>query len=131
MKVAVPFAKNVLAPLEMMALSSSIDAGIQMKIRASGMTTLIITNKEVNDMMKIIKAFDDSGVLLKDVTKTIKNKTKEQRGGLLEMLLGSLGASLLGNILAGKGIVIAGYGNKKLQKEQGIVRASYGSRMNI
>ena len=131
MKVAVPFAKNVLAPLEMMALASSIDAGIQMKIRGSGMTTLIITNKEVNDMMKIIKAFDDSGVLLKDVTKTIKNKTKKQRGGLLEILLGSLGASLLGNMPAGKGIVIAGYGNKKLQNGQGIVRASYGSRMDF
>ena len=59
-------------------------------------TTLIISNEEMNDLMKIIQALENSGVLLKGVTKTFKNETKEQKGGFLRMLLGTLGASLLG-----------------------------------
>ena len=61
-------------------------------------------------MLEIVKALEDSNILLKGVTKKIKNKTKEQKGGFLRMLLGTLGASLLGNVLAGKGIVRAGSG---------------------
>ena len=79
----------------------------------------------MNDMMKIVQALEDSNIWLKGVTKTVKNETKEQKGGFLGMLLGTLGASLLRNILAGKGIARAGYGNKK---EKGIVRASYASK---
>ena len=67
----------------------------------------------MNDIMKISQALEDSSILLKRVTKTIKNKTKEQKGGFWSMLLGTLGTSSLGNILAEKGIVRAGYGNKK------------------
>ena len=67
----------------------------------------------MNDIMKIAQALEDSSILLKRVTKTIKNKTKEQKGGFWSMLLGTLGASSLGNLLAEKGIVRAGYGNKK------------------
>ena len=63
--------------------------------------------------MKIVQALEDSNILLKEVTKTIK-RTKEQKGGFLSMLLGTLGASLLGNILAGKGIVRAGSGRRSL-----------------
>ena len=63
--------------------------------------------------MKIVQALEDSNILLKGVAKTIENETKEQKGGFLNMLLGTLGASLLGNMLAGKGIVRAGSGNKK------------------
>ena len=74
----------------------------------------------MNDTMKIVQAIEDSNVLLKGVTKTIKNEAKEQKGGFLSMLLGTLGASLLGNLLAGKGIVRADSGNKK---GKGIVRA--------
>ena len=77
----------------------------------------------MNDIMKIVQAFEDSNILLKGVTKTIKNETKEQKGGFLSMLLGTLGASLLVSLLAGKEIVRAGSGNKK-RKE--IVRAGYG-----
>ena len=66
----------------------------------------------MNDIMKIVQALEDSNILLKRVTKRIKNETKEQKGGFLSMLLGTLGANLLGNILAGKGIVRAGYGKK-------------------
>ena len=61
---------------------------------------------------------------MKRVTKTIKNETNEQNGGLLGMLLGTLGASLLGNMLIRKEILMAGYGNKK---RKGILRAGYGS----
>ena len=75
--------------------------------------------------MKIVQALEDSNILLKGVAKTIENETKEQKGGFLNMLLGTLGASLLGNMLAGKGIVRAGSGNKK---GEGIVRAGYGKQ---
>ena len=83
----------------------------------------------MNDIMKIVQALEDSNILLKGVTKTIKNETKEQKGGFLSMLLGTLGASLLGNLLAGKGIVRAGSGHHSLnscKKGKGIVRAGYG-----
>ena len=83
------------------------------KIHGSGNTTLIISNDEMNDIMKIVQALEDSNVLLKGVTKRIKNETKEQKGGFLSMLLSTLGASLLGNLLAEKGIVRAGSGSKK------------------
>ena len=66
-------------------------------------TTLIISNDEMEDVIKIIKFLDDSGLLLKGVTETVQNEVKEQKGGFLSLLLGTLGASLLGNILAGKG----------------------------
>ena len=123
MKVAFSLAKNSLAPLGTTAAASAIDAGIQKKIHSSGTTTLIIPNKEMNDIMKIVQAPEESNILLKRVTKTIKNKTKEQKGGLLSKLLGTLGASVLGNLLSGKGIIRASSGNKK---GKGIVRAGYG-----
>ena len=111
MKVAVSLVKNILAPLRITAAASAIDAGIQKKIHGSGTTTLIISNKEMNDIMKIVQALEYSNILLKGVTKTIKNETKEQKGGFLSMLFGTLGASLLGNVLVGKGIVGAGSEN--------------------
>ena len=66
----------------------------------------------MNGIMKILQALEDSNILLKGVTKTIKNKTKEQKGGFLSMLSGTLGASLLGNLLTGKGIVRTGNGKQ-------------------
>ena len=93
------------------------------KIHDSGNTTLIISNEEMNDIIKIVQVLEDSNILRKGITKTIKNETKEQKGRLLSMLLGTLGASLLGNLLTGKGIVRAGTGNKK---GKGIVRAGTG-----
>ena len=77
MKVAIPLAKNVLASLGITAAASAIDVGIQKKIHGSGTTNLIISNEEMNDVMKIIQALEDSHILLKRVTKTIKNETKE------------------------------------------------------
>ena len=102
---------------------SAIDGGIQKKMRGDGIK-LIIEQEDMNDIMKIIEALENSGILLKGVTKTIENETKKQRGGFLSMLLGTLGASLLGNLLsggkgivrAGKGVVRAGEGVKKKTK---------------
>ena len=74
MKVAVPLAKNILAPLGIIAAASAIDAGIQKKIHGSGTTTLIISNEEMYDIIKIVQALEDSNILLKRVTKTIKNE---------------------------------------------------------
>ena len=79
-----------------------------------GTTTLTISNDEMNDIIKIVKSLEDSGVLLKGVSETIKHEAKEQRGGFLSMLLGTLGASLLGNLLTGgKGVIRAGEEIKK------------------
>ena len=75
---------------------------------SSGTKTLIISNEEMNDIMKIVQALEDSNILLKGVTRTIKNEAKEQKGGFLSMLLGTLGASLLENLLTGRGFVRAG-----------------------
>ena len=97
---------------------SAIDGSIQKKIHGSGIK-LIIEEEDMKDIMKIIEALENSGILLKGVSKTIENETKEQRGGFLSMLLGTLGTSLLGNLLTGgKGIMPAG---------DGIVRAGEGN----
>ena len=94
--------KDILAPLGI-EIASEIDAEIQKKIHGSGTTTLIISNEEMNEVIEIVQALDDSNILLKGVTETIKNETKEQKFlGLLGMLLGTLGTSLLGNMLAKK-----------------------------
>ena len=96
---------------------SAIDGSIQKKIHGSRVK-LIIEQEDMNDIMKIIEALENSGIFLKGVSKTIENETKEKRGGFLSMLLGTLGASLLGNLLTGKVIMRAG---------EGIVRAGEGS----
>ena len=90
----------------------------------------------MNDIMKIVQAPEDSNILLKGVTKTIKNEIKEQKGGFLSMLLGTLGASLLGNLLTGKGILRAGSGHplsstSKNKKGKGIVRAGTGKEWDF
>ena len=93
---------------------------LKKKVHCSGTTALIISNEEMNDIMKILKALEDCNILIDGVTKTVKNETKEQKGEFLSMLLGISETSLLGNLLTGKGIVTAGSGNKK---RKGIVRA--------
>ena len=114
-----------MAPLGITSAASAIDAEIQKKIHGSVTTTLIISNQEMNDIMKIFQTLEDSNILLKGITKTIENEIKEQKGGFSGMLLGSLGASLLGNMLTGKRISRYAYGNKE---GKGILRASYGSK---
>ena len=118
MKVAMPLAKNVLAPLGISAAMSAIDGSIKKKMLGSGTTTLIVSNDEMDDILKIVKYLEDSNVLLKGVSETIQHKAKEKRGGL-----GTLGASLLGDILSkglsGKSVIRAG---------EGTIRAGYGSK---
>ena len=117
--VRAPLAKSVLIPLGLTAAASAADAGIHKKILGSrNNTTLIISNKDMDDLIKIVKSLEDSGLLLKGVTESVQNEVKEQRGEFLSMLLGTLGASLSGNLLAGKGIHRAG---------EEIVRAGEGS----
>ena len=126
-------AKSVLIPLGLTAAASAADAGIHKKILGSGRpldlapphnnTTLIISNDEMDDIFKIVKSLENSGVLLKGVSQTIQHEATEQRGGFLSMLLGTLGVSLLGDILSkslsSKGVIRAG---------DGTIRAGYGSK---
>ena len=115
-KLAGPLMKVAL-PLGLTAAMSAIDGSTQKKVHGSGIK-LIIEEEDMKDIMEIIEALENSGILLKGVSKPIENKTKKQRGGFLSMLLGTLEANLLGNLLTGKGIMRAG---------DGIVRAGEGS----
>ena len=125
-----PLANSVLIPLGLTAAASAEDAGIHKKILGSRTATLIISNDEMEDIIKIVKSLEDSGLLLKGVSETIQNEAKEQKGGFLSMLLGTLGASLLGNLLTGKGIYRAGKGKGINRAGEGIVRAGYGNNSN-
>ena len=120
MKVAMPLAKNVLAPLGLTVAMSAIDGSIQKKIHGLGIK-LIIEEEYMQDIIKIIKELENSDILLRGVSKTIENEIKEQRRGFLSMLLGTLGAILSGNLLTGKGIIRVGEG-------KGIIRAGKGSK---
>ena len=112
---------KVTVPLGITAATSPIDTGTQ---KNTWFWDNYFNNfKQRNDIIKIVQALEDSNILLKGVTKTIKNDTKKQKGGFLSMLLGTLGAILLGNMLARKVIVTAGSGNKKGKE---IIRAGYG-----
>ena len=97
------------------------------------MTTLITSNNEMEDIIKKVKSLEVSGLLLKRVTETVQNEVKEQKGGFLSMLLGTLGASLLGNLLTGKGIYRAGKGKGKgiNRAGEGVLRAGYGNKMDF
>ena len=112
LKFGMPLLKNVIAPLGLTAAMSATDAGIQKKIWGKGVgnTTLVISNQELSDIFEIIKLLEEKGILVKGTTETTKSEAQKQKGGFLGMLLGTLGASLLGNMLAGKGIVRAGEG---------------------
>ena len=102
--VITPLAKSVLIPLGLTAAASAADARIHKKILESGNNkTLIISNKDIDGLIKIVKSLEDSGLLLKEITESVQNEIKKQKGGFLSMLLVTLGASLLENILTGKG----------------------------
>ena len=102
-----PLAKSGLIPLRLTAEASATDAAIHKKMSGSGNTTLITSNEEMNDIIKIVKSLEEYGLLIKGISEKIKNETKEQKGGFLEMLLGTLGASLLRNLLTDKGTIRA------------------------
>ena len=126
-------AKSLLIPLRLTAAASAADAGIHKKKLVSGrrpsssashnnnnnFTILIISSDEMKVVIKTVKSLEDSSLLPERVSKTIKNEVKEQKGGFLSMKLGTLGASLLGNILTGKGIN---------RDREGIDRAAYGDK---
>ena len=86
---------------------SASDAAIQKKIYGSETTALIISNEEMKDIMKIVKSLKESGLLVKEISETIKNEAKEHKGEFLPMLLGTLAASMLGSALTGRGVIRA------------------------
>ena len=103
-----PLTKSVLIPSGLTSAASATDAAIHKEMFGSGFTILIIFNEEMEDIMKIFKAPEDSGLLIKSVSETIKSEGKVQKGGFLGILLGTLGANLLGNLLTGKGTIRLG-----------------------
>ena len=139
-----PLAKSVSIPLGLTAAASAADAGIHKKILGSGhndaTTTLIILNNEIENIIKIAKSLENSGLLLREVTETVQNEVKEQKGGFLSMLLGTSGASLLGNLLTGKGAIAtskgrgiyrAGKGKEINRAGEEVLRAGYGNNMHF
>ena len=123
------FAKSVLISLGRTAAASAADAGIHKKILGSGNTTLIISNKDMEDLIEIVKSLEDSGLLSNGVTESVQNEIKEQKYGFLSMILGTLGASLLGNLLTGKPVNKKGKGINRAGK--GIVRAGKGNNTDF
>ena len=127
-KSGLPLLKSVIKPLGMLGLTaaaSATDGAINKKILRSGNhTTLTISKDDMQDLLKTVKSLEDSGILLDGITETVKNEVKEKKGGFLSMLLGTLGASLHGDLLtknlskrgvikAGEGTIRAGHGFKK------------------
>ena len=130
--VITALAKSVLIPLELTAAAAAaVDAGIHKKILGSGNTTLTISNKDMEDLTKIVKSLEDSELLSKGVTESVQNEVKEKKGGFLSLLLDTLGASLLGNLLTGKGTHRAGKGKGIHRAAEGIVRAGEGNNMDF
>ena len=122
LKSGLPLLKSVIKPLGM--LGSATDVAINKKIIGSrNHTTLIISNNDMQNLLEMVKSLEDSSILLDGITETVKHEVKEQKGGFLSMLLGTLGASLLGDLLtknlSGTGVIKAG---------EGTIRAGYGSK---
>ena len=133
-----PLAKGVLIALGLTAAASAADAEIHKKIIGSrrrhssssashNTTTLIISNDEIEDIIKILKSLEDSGLLLKGVTETVQNEVKEQKRRFLSLLLGTLRASLLRNLLTGRGVNRPGKGRGINRAGERVLRAGYGS----
>ena len=118
-----PLVKCVLVPVGLTVAASAEDAGIHKKVLGSGHNTiLIISNDEMEDILKTVRSLEDSGLLLKGVRETVQNEAKEQNGGFLSMLLGTLCASLLGDMLFGKN------GKGVIRAREGTITAGYGSK---
>ena len=115
--VLIPLAKNVLLLLGLTAAASATDEAIQKRLFEFGTTSLIISKEEMEDMVKIVKFFEEPDLLIKEVSKTIKNETKQQKGEFLAMLLGTLAPSLLGSALSGKGVTSAGEGTIRADQD--------------
>ena len=126
-KVLKSLAKRVLIPLGLTAATSATDAAIHKNIFGSGTTTLTISNEDRNDIMKIVKSHEESRLLMKGVGQTIKNETKEEIGGFLSMVLGTLSANLLGNLLTGKGVRATSQGRCTIRAGEDKFRAGEGT----
>ena len=122
-----PLAKNVLIRLGLTTAASAADAWKHKKVLGSGTTTLITSNEEMENIIKIVKSLENFGLLINGVSETIQNELKEQKSGFLGILLETLGASLLEYMLSGKGVNKAGYCNKG----DGIMRADYSIKMDF
>ena len=107
-KTRLSLTKNVLKPLAKSVEIPARDPAIPIKIFRSGIKTLVFLYKEMNDIMKIVKILEESGLLIKDVIQTIKNKAKEQKGLALSMLLHTIETHLLGKLITGNGTIRAG-----------------------
>ena len=112
-----------LISLKLTVAASASGAAIQKKTYGSGTTTLIIPNEKMEDIMRIVKSFEESGLLIKDVSEAIQNKAQKQISGFLSMLFGNLGASLLGNLSTGKGAVATNQGRAKIKTGEGTIKA--------
>ena len=132
--------KSVLIPLGLTAAASASEARIHKKTLGScrilpsasnNNTILIISNDEMEDIIKIVKSLEDFGLSLKRVSETIQNEAKEQKGGFFSMLLGTFRAILLGNVLAGKGVIRAEDVTATRKQGKEIVRAGYGSKRSL
>ena len=117
-----PLAKSVLMSLGLTAATANVT--VHKKVFGSGTATLVISKEQMNDIMKIVQSLEESGLLIKGVSRTIKNKAKEQKGRFLGMLLETLSASLLGNLLTGKGTIRAGKGT--IAAGGGMIKAGQG-----
>ena len=133
LKTGLPLIKNVITPLGKSVLillgltaAASADVRINKKILGSGNTTLMISNKDMEDLIKIVKSLEDSGLLLKEVTESFQNEVNKQKGGFLSMSLGKPCVSLLINTLTGKGIHRAEKGKGIHRAGEGIVGAGEG-----
>ena len=113
--VLTPLAKNVLLPLGVTAAASIADAAIQKKVFGSRMTTLKILNEEIEDIMKMVKSLEESCQLTEGVSRITESEIK--KGRFLVMLVGTLGASLLGNMLTRKRVIQTGKGTVKAGKD--------------
>ena len=109
-----PLARISLIPLGWTAAASATDTAIHKKMFESGVTTLIISNKEMNDIIKIVKSLEESGLFTKSVSETIRYKEKKQNGGFLSMLLDAIHPSLIENLLTG---------NDTIRKGEAAIRA--------
>ena len=105
-----PLGKSVSIPSRLRAAAAATDGSIKKKIFGSSVTTLVISNEGMNEILKMVKSLEKSGLLIKDASEKIKNKAKRQKGKFLIVLLGTLGASLLRNLLTGKDTIKASEG---------------------
>ena len=124
--VLTPLAKYILVPLGLTAVASATNVAIQKKIFVSRTATLVFSNEEVNDIMKIVKSLEESGLLTEGVSQTGENEIMEEKGSFLSMLAAMLAATLLGSALTGIGVVKGADG--VIQADEGVIRAGEGQR---